>query len=73
MPEYPTGRPRSPHYEANLEEFMSARALALTVQCTQCREPVGSPCRNEVSGELLKRFPAHLPRLRAVVKQEATK
>lgn len=42
------------------------RGDALTIPCPYCRQPVGERCFNEVNGEMVSKYPAHLMRLKGV-------
>ena len=64
--------PRGAHYAENLEWFESTRLSAEQVLCPLCRAEAGEHCRNEITAEPLKRFPAHEVRLRAAQKKQET-
>ena len=46
-------------------ERREQRLLAESVPCPYCHAAIGEPCVNRASGEVLRRLPAHLPRLQA--------
>lgn len=50
-----------PYYRLEFEE---RRRKALIRECPDCGAPVGQECRNQYSGERLKRWPAHIRRER---------
>lgn len=48
------------------QEAAEMRDDALTIPCPYCRQPVGEPCFNAASGEMVNKYPAHLQRLQGV-------
>lgn len=72
LPVYRRGPERSVNYAENLEFFESTRELARRVPCGDCHQPAGQNCVNTISGEPLKRFPAHDHRIQQAKKTEMT-